>query len=140
MDLENNVVINKITTIENCLKRISDKYTGDFSVLEDFDMQDIIILNLQRACQAAIDLAMHICMREMLGPPQSSADAFEFLGKAEIITKEVAERMKKMVGFRNTTVHDYQALNLKILKSILDHRLPDFTSFSHSILKNIKSN
>jgi len=136
--IENNVIINKVTTIENCLKRLDDTYTGELSDLENLDRQDVIILNLQRACQASIDLAMHMCMHQSLGPPQNSADAFEFLSEAEIITATVAKKMKKMVGFRNTAIHDYQALNLKILQSILEHHLTDFTDFTALILKTIK--
>nr|WP_240637245.1 DUF86 domain-containing protein [Meiothermus hypogaeus] len=33
-----------------------------------------------------------------------------------------------MVGFRNVAVHDYQALSLPILKTILEERLGDFSS------------
>jgi len=137
MTIKNDVIINKVTTIEHCLKRLNDTYTGKLSDLENFDIQDIITINLQRACQAAIDLAMHICMIEKLGPPQKSSDAFEFLHKRKTITKEVADKMIKMVGFRNISVHDYQALNLNILKSILDYHLSDFTDFTALILKTI---
>jgi len=137
MEAKNNVIFNKATIIERCLRRVTETYTGEFSDLEDFNIQDIIILNLQRACQASIDLAMHLCMSERLGPPQNSADAFEFLYNEQFITKDVAEKMKKMVGFRNTTVHDYQALNLKILKNILDYHLSDFTDFTKLILKRV---
>jgi len=98
MTIKNDVIINKVTVIENCLKRINDTYTGSDNDLENFDIQDIITINLQRACQAAIDLAMHICMVEKLGSPQASADAFEILHESKIIPKEIANRMKKMVG------------------------------------------
>jgi len=137
MTIENDVIINKTTTIERCLKRLADTYSGNFNDLEDLDKQDIMMINLQRACQATIDLAMHICMSEKLGPPQKSSDAFEFLCAAKIITKDVSDRMIKMVGFRNTAVHEYQALNLNILKSILDHHLSDFTDFTALILKTV---
>ena len=135
---KNDVIINKITKIESCLKRIGDTYTGKLIDLENFDIQDIVTVNLWRACQAAIDLAMHICMAEKLGAPQTSADAFEFLYNEEIITKEVADKMKKMVGFRNIAAHDYQSLNLNILKNILDHHLTDFTDFTSFVLKTVK--
>jgi len=138
MTIKSDVIINKVTIIERCLKRINDTYTGKLSDLENYDIQDITIINLQRACQAAIDLAMHICMIEKFGSPQTSSDAFVFLHKSNIITKEVADKMKKMVGFRNIAVHDYQALNLDILKSILDYHLSDFTDFTTLLLKSIE--
>ena len=40
-----------------------------------------------------------------------------------------------MVGFRNIAVHDYQTLNLDILKQIVENHLGDFTSFTKQILK-----
>ena len=44
------IIINKIESVERYLKRIEDKY-DELHFKEDFDMQDIIILNLQRACE-----------------------------------------------------------------------------------------
>jgi hypothetical protein len=54
------IVLNKAATIERCLRRITDEYAGDLANLEeDLTRQDSIILNIQRACEASIDLAMH---------------------------------------------------------------------------------
>lgn len=56
-----NVVLNKSAIIERCIKRILEEYQGcedQFST--NYTKQDSIILNLERACQAAIDLAAHI--------------------------------------------------------------------------------
>ena len=58
--MKNEVILNKISTIERCLKRIQDVYGNDPENLEDYTKQDSIILNIQRACEASIDLAMHI--------------------------------------------------------------------------------
>ena len=55
-----------------------------------------------------------------------------------IIDEEVAKRLKAMVGFRNIAVHDYQTLNLDILKQIVENHLGDFTNFTKQILKIIK--
>lgn len=132
-------VINKVETIERCLKRIRETYNGDANYLEDLDKQDIILLNLQRACQAAIDLAAHICALKRLGVPQDSKEVFQLLDDHQLITSEIAQSMKGMVGFRNVAVHDYQAINLAILKSILEKHLSDFTDFTSYILKNLKN-
>lgn len=138
MTIENDVIINKVTTIEKCLKRLNQTYKGESTDLEDFDIQDILILNLQRACQASIDLAMHICVKEKLGFPQSGIDAFDFLHTGKILNHDILEKMKELIEFRNTAVHDYQSLNLNILRSILDKHLSDFTDFTALILKTIE--
>jgi uncharacterized protein YutE (UPF0331/DUF86 family) len=79
----NDVVINKIATIERCLQRINIVYAEVADNLStDFIRQDSIVLNLQRACEASIDLANYVNKQQRLGIPQSSRDAFELLFKA----------------------------------------------------------
>ena len=137
MIIKNNIILNKIATVEQCLRRVKEKYSGELCDLEHIDNVDIIVLNLQRACQASIDLANHICASKKLGIPQGSADVFKILSQNEIIDKTVAQKMEKMVGFRNVAVPDYQELNLNILLSILNHHLTDFTDFTSQIMELI---
>jgi uncharacterized protein YutE (UPF0331/DUF86 family) len=41
--------------------------------------QHSIVVNIQRACEAAIDLVMHFVAERNLGVPQTSRDAFVLL-------------------------------------------------------------
>ena len=133
--MKNDVVLNKISVIERCKKRILDVYDQKPENLKDYTKQDSIILNIQRACEACIDLAMHIVAQERLGLPQTSRDAFDMLESSSIIDEEIAKRLKAMVGFRNIAVHDYQTINLNILEQIVEKHLEDFTNFTKQILK-----
>lgn len=56
----NDVILNKVTTIERFINRIHEVFDDCPNNLKDFTKQDSIILNIQRACEASIDLAMHI--------------------------------------------------------------------------------
>ncbi|WAM34170.1 type VII toxin-antitoxin system HepT family RNase toxin [Caldicellulosiruptor morganii] len=132
------VIINKIQIIERCLKRINDVYENNPENLLDFTKQDSIVLNIQRACEATIDIAMHICAKFKLGVPQNSREAFEFLIKNSIIDEKLGSRMKAMVGFRNIIVHDYQSIDLRILQSIIEKNLTDFLKFKDAVLNFIK--
>tara|TARA_R110000868_G_scaffold62084_9_gene188003 strand:+ start:363 stop:776 length:414 start_codon:yes stop_codon:yes gene_type:complete len=130
----NDVVINKIATIERCLQRIKMVYAEVADNLStDFTRQDSIVLNLQRACEASIDLANYINKQKKLGIPQSSRDAFELLFKAVLLPEEVAVNLKKMVGLRNIAVHDYQELNIDIVRFIIENHLSDFQYFIKAI-------
>ncbi|AGH43729.1 hypothetical protein C427_1620 [Paraglaciecola psychrophila 170] len=92
----NDVVINKIATIERCLQRINVVYAEVADNLStDFTRQDSIVLNLQRACEASIDLANYVNKQQKLGIPQSSRDAFELLFKAVLLPEEVAVNLKR---------------------------------------------
>ena len=133
--MKNDVVLNKISVIERCKKRVLDVYDQKPENLKDYTKQDSIILNIQRACEACIDLAMHIVAQERLGLPQTSRDAFDMLESSFIIDEEIAKRLKAMVGFRNIAVHDYQTINLTILEQIVEKHLEDFTDFTKQILK-----
>jgi uncharacterized protein YutE (UPF0331/DUF86 family) len=49
------------------------------SFAEDFTRQDTAIWNIQRACEAALDMGQHLIRRERLVIPQSARDVFVLL-------------------------------------------------------------
>jgi uncharacterized protein YutE (UPF0331/DUF86 family) len=134
--LLDDVIINKIETIRKCLGRIKDEYEGFEDEFEtNYTKQDSIILNLERASQAAIDIATHIIRVHKLGVPKSTREIFVLLEQNEFINKKSSENMQKMVGFRNIAVHDYQNLNLDVVRNIVTDKLADFDEF----IRDIKS-
>ena len=85
-----------MATDERCLFRIKEVYqqAGD-DFLSDYTRQDSIILNLQRASLAAIDLANYITRLKSLGMLQSSRKSFELLHKVGLLTLEISDNLKK---------------------------------------------
>lgn len=132
--MTSDVILNKIQIIERCLKRIDEEYNNNPENLKNYTKQDSIILNIQRACEASIDIGMHIVAEKKLGIPQTSRDVFEILFEHEIITQEIADNLKAMIGFRNIAVHDYQKLNLEIVQKIIENHLVDFKEYTKQIL------
>jgi uncharacterized protein YutE (UPF0331/DUF86 family) len=125
------VILNKAAAIERCLVRVREVYAGDERNLrEDLTRQDSIVLNLQRACESAIDLAMHFVREHRLGIPQDSREAFDLLAGAGLYPRESAEKLRRMVGFRNVAVRDYQALNLDIVRELIRSHLDDLAAFA----------
>ena len=125
------VLLNKAAIIERSLKRVNSLYQGYESMLEqDIDRQDAIILNLQRACEAAIDAAMYLVKIYKLGLPQSSADAFLLLDKQQLIVEPLTTRLRKMVGFRNIAIHEYQELNIDIVRNVIEKGSLDLAAFA----------
>lgn len=130
------MILNKVATIERCLERIREEYIGHEDKLEhDYTRQDAIILNLLRACEAAIDLAMHVVRLRRLGMPQDSREAFSLLERHELLGSEIAAQMRAMVGFRNIAVHDYQDLNLAVIRRILEEHLDNFRAFTSAMME-----
>jgi uncharacterized protein YutE (UPF0331/DUF86 family) len=130
------VLLAKAAIIERCLQRIDEEYRGHETELEtNFTRQDAIVLNLQRACEAAIDGAMRIVRSGRLGVPQESREAFAMLEVAGIVTPALSVAMQRMVGFRNIAVHNYRKLSMEILRSILQDRLEDLRSFARLMIQ-----
>jgi uncharacterized protein YutE (UPF0331/DUF86 family) len=128
------VIFNKVAIIERCIRRIQEEYQRNFSNLENYTKQDSIILNIQRSCEASIDLAMHLVASKSLGIPQSSREAFDLLQQAGIIDEHLAQKLKAMVGFRNIAVHNYQVVDLGIVQGIIEKNLADLLKFGQLIL------
>lgn len=129
------VILNKAASIDRCLERVLQEYEGKQAQLRtDFTRQDAIVLNLLRACEAAIDLAMHITRVQSLGVPQSSRDAFDMLASAGYIDAGLADRLKRMVGFRNIAIHNYREISLDIVEKIITERLDDFRDYTRVLV------
>jgi uncharacterized protein YutE (UPF0331/DUF86 family) len=123
------IILNKTSIIERCLMRVKEVYDNNPENLNDYTKQDSIILNIQRAVEATIDIAMHIVSSMRLGIPQNSRDAFEVLFNHGIIDEAIYIKIKGMIGFRNIAVHNYQQINISLLQKVIEKHLGDFEEF-----------
>jgi uncharacterized protein YutE (UPF0331/DUF86 family) len=130
------VLVNKAATVERCVARAREEYdAGPETFLTNFTRQDAAILNVQRACEAVLDMGQHLVRREKLGVPQSARDVFELLAKGQWIEASLAQALKQMVAFRNVAVHDYQNLLLPILVNVITQHLNEFLEFTRIVLE-----
>ena len=111
------VCLNKAAIMERAIRRLREEYASD-PEFRSFTHIDALTLTIERACQAAIDLAMHLVARERLGMPQNSADAFRMLAKAGLLKSPTVQAMVAMTGFRNIAIHEYQAMDMGVLRHI----------------------
>jgi uncharacterized protein YutE (UPF0331/DUF86 family) len=130
----NDIVINKIQSIQRCCERAREEYSKNPSLFStDFTLQDSAVLNIIRACEQAIDLANHIIKDNRYGIPTSSAESFELLEKKKIISGDLAEKLINMTKFRNIVIHSYQQVKIEIVKSVILNDLNDLLSFAEKI-------
>ena len=136
--MPDDVLINKAATVERCVARAHEEFDRDPATFAtDFTRQDAAVLNVQRACEAVLDMGQHLMRREGLGVPQSARDVFELLARAGWIEAELAQALKRMVAFRNIAVHDYQSLLLPILVNVITQHLGEFLDFTQVVLKRV---
>ena len=96
-------------------------------------MIEAAVLNIIRACDTTIDLANMLIRRRKLGIPSESRESFQILAREKLLDQDLANRLKRMVGFRNLAVHQYRELDLGIVESVIRKDLDDFIGFSESI-------
>lgn len=124
------IILNKFEIIEKCINRINEEYENNAQNLEDYRKMDMIVLNLQRACEAVADLAMYIVSTKKMGLPQTKKEAFELLEKNNLIDDNMCKNMKNMIGFRNIAVHDYKQIDEEIIRDVIENHLQDLTKFA----------
>ena len=128
------VIDRKLESLRRCLDRIQSKLplTAE-RIRADYDLQDIISINLKRAVQACIDMAAHVISEKTAPPPSTMGEGFGRLAELNVISVTVAERMQKAVAFRNILVHNYTEVNWNIVLSLITHNLLDFQQFAQAI-------
>jgi uncharacterized protein YutE (UPF0331/DUF86 family) len=132
------VVLAKAEIIERCVRRVREVHAGDAAAFRsDLIRQESVLLNLQRASEAAIDLAMHLVRVDRLGIPKESRGAFDLLERAGVLSGALASRLRAMVGFRNVAVHEYRRLDLAMVESIVERHLDDLLGFAAMALRRL---
>jgi uncharacterized protein YutE (UPF0331/DUF86 family) len=133
----NDVALNKKESIERCVRQIRSYYSlpADIDFKADRLKQDAIAINMQRACEQSIDLANHAIKIRKMGLPKDSRDSFRLLAQNGIIPEPLADKLCRMIGFRNVLVHEYQAFDIRLMVDVIENRLDDLLVFSDLLLK-----
>ena len=132
--MDRQVVEQKLESLRRCLARIQDKLPIDAAELQsNFDLQDIIALNLSRAVQLTVDIGVHIISTMNMPAPETMGQTFDVLAQQRVLNAHVADRLRKSVGFRNIAVHNYEAINWQIVYTIVCDHLDDFNQFAKAV-------
>jgi uncharacterized protein YutE (UPF0331/DUF86 family) len=126
------ILLNKAAIIERCVRRMTEEARA-CPALDDFTHIDALTLNIERACQAAIDMAMHVVADRHLGVPQSTADAFSLLQRSGLIGAPLAAALPGMVGFRNVAIHQYDQLDMDVLRWVVESGYKDWIRFGEAL-------
>jgi len=135
--VERDVVLGKVATIDRCLRRLEEVREPGRG-LDPQDVEDLLELNLQRAVQAGIDLAAHVVSTEGYGMPGTLAETFTLLERQEVIPPELADRLRRMSGFRNVAIHEYATIDPAIVKAIVEEHVDDLRTLSRIVVDRFR--
>lgn len=134
--MADDVLLRKVATVERAVQRAREERSlAGEGFVTDFTRQDAAVMNIQRACEAAVDIANHLVRRDRLGLAQSARESFDILASAGYIRPGLTDSLKQMVGFRNLAVHDYQRLLLAVAEQVIEHGLDDLLAFTADVLQ-----
>lgn len=138
--MDREIVEQKLESLRRCLHRVQTRCPADASTLEtDFDLQDIVSLNLSRAVQLCVDIGAHFIAASELPAPATMGQTFDLLAQAGVVDTQLADQLKKAVGFRNMAMHNYDAINWRIVHAIAQHHLQDFTAFARAVMRALET-
>ena len=122
----------KLESLRRCVARLESRSPESVEELEtDLDAQDILALNLTRAVQLCVDIASHwIAEHHELMSPITMGQSFEVLAERGVISRELADDMRKSVGFRDIVVHNYETVNWEVVFTICHDHLDQFRQFA----------
>lgn len=96
----------------------------------DFMVQDAVAVNLQRACECAMDGALRWVRSLKSAMVTDRREAFLLLERAGIVPRDLAARLTRMVAFRNTLVHTDERVDPVVVQLVLDEGLDDLLQFA----------
>jgi len=117
------------------LKKLSSLTDEDF--LED-DRPAVAESYLRRSLEAIFDIGRHIIAKSAGKGLVEYKEIAIALGQIEVITNQLAERLKLMAGYRNRLVHFYHEVTETELYLIVKNNISDIENFVKEIKKFIE--
>ena len=103
--MADDVLLNKAAIIERSVARAREEYAAAGErFATDYTRQDAAVLNIQRACEAAIDMGQHVVRRDRLGVPQGTREIFSL-------------QLPILIRVLETHLDDFTAFSSRMLRS-----------------------
>lgn len=125
---EVDLVAKKLALIETYLRELRE-LANPAALGVDLRERRFIEHTLQIAIQAVLDVASYIVSDDRLGEPDTNAQLFDRLADAGWISGHQRRALAAMAGFRNILVHGYAAVDLGIVRDVVENHLGDLEDF-----------
>lgn len=129
-------VLRLLRAVTDALSQLTAEATADSNRRSDPMWLPGVKYTFITAIEPCVDIAQHMCSSEGWGPPADNGDAIRLLGVHQVLSPEVADAMRRAVGFRNVLVHEYVAVSDDIVVARLNE-LGDLTTFVRSVARYV---
>ena len=130
------LIKSKIEEILESLKLVEKNLPEDFETFQSLGLvKDGIYKRVEFAIQDVLDICAILNSDLKLGIPEREEDVFEELVRAGILSREMANKLRLMKGFRNILVHRYGRINDELAFETIHEHLNDIYKFVELIEK-----
>ena len=126
------LVAKRLAFVETCLRELRS-LARPALIETDVRERRFVEHTLQLAIQAALDVASHVVADERLGEPETRAELFTLLERAGWLSADLSGRLARMTGMRNVLVHGYTAVDLGLVRDVVENHLGDLDEFVAAI-------
>jgi uncharacterized protein YutE (UPF0331/DUF86 family) len=123
--------LNRLDEYLNILKNLQQYTRSDF--IADPEHYGSTERFLHLSIESLTDVGNHIIAEDELGTVNWYSDIPDILCKKGIINSEIKEIWIKMIGFRNTLVHEYIDVDLDIVYDVLQNGLDDLETIKQKL-------
>ena len=133
------IIKTKLKIIEENIELVKGSFPKN---IEEFKSLGLVKDGIYKKIEASIQEIISICSIVnsdlKLGIPSNRDDIIMALHNNDIISSNMAEKIKKLKGFRNFLVHRYGKINDEVAFKDIKDGISDFELFKKEILRFIK--
>ena len=133
-ELRAELIRSKLADIEESANLVAENLPQSFEEFSQLGLvKDGIYKRMEFAIENIIDITSIINSDLRLSVPESEESFVENLVKNGILTQNMAEKTRRMKGFRNIIVHRYGRIDDLLAHKILTEHMDDIYEFIESI-------
>ncbi len=132
--LNKDLVRRKINSIEGYIREIDPALKKSaLDVVSDTILLRAVERNFQLMVDTMLDINTHVIASEQLASPQTLQETFFILARADVLPKDLVDRMTPIVGLRNKLVHEYEGISSEKFVSDLQKGIAQFGEYMVAI-------
>ncbi len=128
----------KINELESYLRELSTLLPQHEHDYRDLRTKRACERTFELACETLIDVCNLIISQEGYGKPTDSKDSVNRLVRNAVISEDLGNRLRDMIGFRNLLVHRYYTVDDQQTLNYLKNEMNDFLEFIGAVHTFIK--
>ena len=127
----------KIKEIENYLEELSNIIPENFDkYIKNYEKKAACERYFEKIIEAVVDVAFLVIKKSQLKMPGDDSIAFSILSENEIISEDLAEKLKNAKGMRNIITHEYGSVDDELVFNAITEELEkDVAEFLENIKK-----